>query len=88
MSCKHYIISGRVQGVFFRATTQDRARSLGLCGWVRNLSDGRVEALACGSDENLAKLEVWLHQGPQMAQVDGVEIQAVSESEYSDFEVR
>ena len=88
MSCRHYLVSGRVQGVFYRASTCDQARSLGLRGWVRNLPDGRVEALACGSDEMLAKLELWLHQGPPMAKVDQVQVQSADEPDCIDFQIR
>ena len=89
MACRHYWISGRVQGVFYRASAQGKAQSLGLKGWVKNLHDGRVEAVACGSEEILAKLEVWLHQGPPMAIVDHVEIkQEIVIPDTQDFEVR
>ena len=89
MVCRHYWISGRVQGVFYRASTQQTAQGIGLAGWVRNLRDGRVEAVACGSEEMLAKLEAWLQQGPQMAIVEHIEIQDEPETpETVDFEVR
>ena len=88
MPCKRYLISGRVQGVFYRASTQQKAASLGLSGWVRNLADGRVEALACGSSEKLATLEEWLYQGPPMAEVDNIEVQAAEQGDYNGFGVR
>ena len=72
MLCRHYKISGRVQGVFYRASTHDIAVKLGLSGWVRNMPDGCVEAVACGSEQQLAQFESWLHQGPPMARVDRV----------------
>lgn len=62
-SAIHFYVSGRVQGVYFRATTQATARQLGLTGWVRNLPDGRVEGVACGEGKQLDKLVTWL-QGP------------------------
>lgn len=80
-SAKHFYISGRVQGVAFRASTQERAAQLGLSGWVRNLDDGRVEALACGPAEALQKLENWLWQGPVQARVDDVSAHEVNESD-------
>ncbi|OGI38849.1 MAG: acylphosphatase, partial [Candidatus Muproteobacteria bacterium RBG_16_62_13] len=64
MSCRHYLVSGQVQGVFFRATAQETANALGLCGWVRNTGDDRVELVACGSEASLGELERWLRRGP------------------------
>ncbi len=69
----HAVVSGRVQGVFFRAWTRDKARSLQLSGWVRNLPDKRVEVLAQGEASALNKLLAKLHQGPPLARVDQVE---------------
>lgn len=66
-------VSGVVQGVFFRAATQARARELGLAGWAKNLADGRVEVVAGGDGEALDALERWLWQGPPRARVDAVE---------------
>jgi acylphosphatase len=71
----HAIVHGRVQGVFFRASTQDEALRLGLCGWARNLPDGTVEVLASGPAEGLHELLVWLHQGPGTARVDRVDVE-------------
>lgn len=76
MAAKHVRVTGRVQGVAFRAWTQDRARSLGLSGWVRNRSDGSVEAVVAGPDEAVAALIVALHDGPPQAQVDEVSVTA------------
>ncbi len=70
----HLWISGRVQGVFFRASARDEARRLGLRGWVRNLPDGRVEAVAEGSSEGVDAFVAWCHSGPPMARVDHVEV--------------
>lgn len=69
----HLWVSGRVQGVFFRAHTRDLARRLGLSGYVRNLPDGRVEIVAEGEEEALRKLAAFARQGPPLAQVTGVE---------------
>jgi acylphosphatase len=68
-------VSGRVQGVAFRAYTQEEARSLALSGWVRNLADGRVEVLAEGPREALERLLEWCRQGPSHARVEGVEVE-------------
>lgn len=85
----HLLISGKVQGVFFRANTRDRARRLGLSGWVRNLPDGRVEAVAEGEEERLKELVDWCHHGPPGAIVRAVEARwEAFRGEFSDFEVR
>lgn len=64
-----FLVSGKVQGVFFRASTARMADQLGLRGYARNLPDGRVEVLAVGSPAALAELGSWLAQGPPRAQV-------------------
>jgi len=66
------LVSGRVQGVFFRARTRDKALSLGLTGSARNLPDGRVEVVVCGPEERVATCCDWLREGPAMARVDAV----------------
>ena len=70
----HVLIKGRVQGVFFRAATRDEARAWDLAGWVRNLADGRVEALFEGERPALEKMLAWCRQGPPYAYVDHVEV--------------
>ena len=72
-ACMRYFVSGRVQGVSFRASARNQAARLGLDGYVRNLSDGRVEVLARGDEEALRSLEEWLWTGPPAADVNGVE---------------
>jgi len=62
--CVRYLVSGRVQGVFFRASTRYQAQSLGISGYARNLADGRVEVLACGESKALDQLRTWLVKGP------------------------
>lgn len=69
---KHFLISGRVQGVFYRESTRKKALQLGLSGWVKNLSDGRVECVACGEVSAMQALERWLHKGPITAKVTAV----------------
>jgi acylphosphatase len=68
----HVFISGRVQGVFFRAETQRTAKGFNLTGWVRNIADGRVEALFEGEDTNVDKMIAWCHIGPPSARVEEV----------------
>lgn len=75
MACMRYYVSGRVQGVFFRESARRMADELGLTGYAVNLSDGRVEVLACGDEQVLKAFEDWLWQGPRMAEVEGVERQ-------------
>ncbi|MGD2063783.1 MAG: acylphosphatase [Nitrospirota bacterium] len=70
----HAFVSGRVQGVFFRASTCDEGRRLGLVGWARNLPDGRVEVVAQGAQAALQAFITYLHQGPAAARVDEVEL--------------
>jgi Acylphosphatases len=68
----HVYVSGRVQGVFFRAETQRAAMSFNLTGWVRNVPDGQVEAVFEGEDENVDKMIAWCHIGPPAARVEKV----------------
>lgn len=80
-------IYGRVQGVFFRSWTADKARSLGVRGWVRNRRDGSVELLAYGADEAVEALIAACRTGPPAAKVDRVEVEAAEGSSTSDFRV-
>jgi len=87
-ACRHFLVSGRVQGVFYRASTEAKASALGLRGWVRNLADGRVELIACGSDEQLSLLERWLWDGPAHARVSDVVATSIAPQQFNSFEVR
>ncbi|MFW5453968.1 acylphosphatase [Thioalkalivibrio sulfidiphilus] len=69
---RRFLVSGRVQGVFYRASTRREAQRLGLSGHAKNLPDGRVEVLAAGPCAAVDELEAWLWQGPPAAQVDEV----------------
>ena len=71
----HVFVAGRVQGVFFRASCAQEARALGVAGWVRNASDGRVEAVFEGSDAAVEAIVDWCRKGPAHARVDAVEIE-------------
>ena len=71
---RRVLVSGLVQGVFFRATCRRLARSEGLAGWVRNLPDGRVEACFEGPSDAVERLVEWCHRGPDQAQVRRVEV--------------
>lgn len=82
-------VSGRVQGVYFRASTRDQARLLGLLGHARNLDDGRVEVLVVGRPDAVATLLDWLGKGPPSARVDRVEVFEIEGGEAPDgFHVR
>jgi len=87
-SARHFLISGRVQGVSYRATARRRALALGLCGWVRNLASGQVELWAEGTPAALEALATWCAQGPEGARVDGVEVREVEPSGCEGFEQR
>ncbi|WP_348672690.1 acylphosphatase [uncultured Abyssibacter sp.] len=71
-TCRGFVVSGRVQGVGFRAATRETAQRLELAGWVRNRSDGCVEGVAFGTAAQLEPFTEWLNQGPAMARVDSV----------------
>lgn len=86
--CRCFLVSGRVQGVFFRASTREQALALGLDGYARNLPDGRVEVIACGTVAALASLRDWLHQGPRLAEVTAVEESAAEPPGIAGFETR
>jgi acylphosphatase len=72
MAAVRFLVSGRVQGVAFRAHTRAEALGLGLSGHARNLADGRVEVLAVGDADAIERLAAWLRQGPPLARVDGL----------------
>jgi acylphosphatase len=72
MICRRSFVSGRVQGVFYRATCVRRAQSLGLTGFARNLNDGRVEVLACGESAAVDELVAWLWEGSPASKVTDV----------------
>ncbi len=90
MACVRYVVSGRVQGVFYRASAQEAAINLGLVGWVRNQANGTVEVLACGSESRLRQLEHWLWDGPKFSEVKNIDVASdkTSEESFKDFTVR
>jgi acylphosphatase len=85
---RHVRVTGRVQGVFFRAWARDEAQALGVSGWIRNCSDGSVEALVEGEAEAIEELIDLLREGPPGAQVEDVEIEETDREGLSSFEVR
>jgi acylphosphatase len=85
----HVIIRGYVQGVWFRASTKDEATRIGMAGWVRNLSDGSVEALFEGEKKKVEEIIGWCHRGPSGAQVSKVEISwEPYKAEFKHFDIR
>jgi acylphosphatase len=85
MAAKRFIVSGRVQGVFYRASTREQAMALGLSGYAKNLDDGRVEVVAIGQPPCIDKLERWLRQGPSGARVDEVQCEDCEELDIVGF---
>lgn len=87
VGARRFLVSGRVQGVSYRAATRQQARALGLTGHARNLPDGRVEVLAQGEASALAQLESWLWRGPPLARVDRVEASEIETQPLQGFEI-
>ncbi len=86
---KHVFFEGKVQGVFFRANTRDKAREVGIEGWVKNLRDGRVEAVFEGAEEKVDRVIKWCKNHQPHAKVADVEIEIEEPSgEFNDFVVK
>jgi acylphosphatase len=85
----HVFVSGKVQGVYYRASTRDAAREKGVEGWVRNLDDGRVEAVFEGEEDAVKAMVEWCHKGSRRAEVEDVEVEwEDATGEFDGFEVR
>ena len=84
---RHLIITGRVQGVWYRASMAQEAERLGVTGWVRNRNDGSVEAMVAGNSEQVAAIMNWARRGPPAAQVEHVAVE-IGNGEFSGFEQR
>jgi acylphosphatase len=85
----HIFVSGRVQGVFFRQKTRQRAQNFGVKGWVRNLPDGRVEAVFEGEEDAVAMLVDWCRHGPSYAKVENIDVDFEPfVGEFGDFQTR
>ncbi|MFQ5920417.1 MAG: acylphosphatase [Nitrososphaerales archaeon] len=85
----HVFVKGRVQGVYFRQKLRIAAKRRKVTGWVRNLNDGRVEALLEGNDRNVSEVIEWCHAGPAEARVDDVRVEYEPHTgEFSSFEVK
>lgn len=88
MVARHLVVTGRVQGVFFRASTRDRARAAGVTGWVRNRPDGAVEAHLEGTADAVEAVESWVRAGgPRDAVVDAVETEDTTPTGAAEFTI-
>ena len=85
---RRVLVSGRVQGVWYRQTTADTARAAGVAGWVRNLPDGRVEAVFEGAAAAVDAVIAWCSEGPPNARVDSVDVVSEQPVGATGFEVR
>lgn len=81
--CRHFLVSGTVQGVFYRDSTQQKAQNLGLTGYVTNLSTGQVEIEVCGEESKLDELQEWLWKGPIMSKVEDIQFEDIATPNYS-----
>jgi acylphosphatase len=84
----HVVVRGRVQGVFFRAEARNRARLLGLVGWVRNNADGTVEAAFEGDPDKVDSMVEWCRRGPAHAEVEDIEVAWEAPQDEEEFSVR
>ncbi len=87
MICVHVRISGMVQGVFYRAFTRDKAKELGVNGWVRNIPGGGVEAVLEGERQKVGELLAMMKNGPAGSMVSGVELSELKCKGYEDFKI-
>ena len=87
MNCTHLIISGRVQGVFFRANVRKKANELGLKGYAKNLEDGDVEVVAQGDGNKIKELVEFMRKGPGVAEIKGIEIKHRQPENFKNFEI-
>jgi acylphosphatase len=82
------IVSGKVQGVFYRQSTKEKAGSLGLTGFVKNCADGKVQIIATGTKQSLEDLVSWCKQGPPRAEVSGIEVVVLPLQSFSGFSIQ
>jgi acylphosphatase len=88
-TCVHVLIIGRVQGVWFRASTKQKAEQLGITGWVRNTDGGNVEAVFEGDEKQIQDMIEWCHQGPPLSKVENVEIKNQDPTNsFDDFSIK
>ena len=84
----HVLVTGQVQGVYYRASTRERANEAGVDGWVKNLDDGRVEAVFEGSESDVEAMVEWCHTGSPRARVEDVEVEYGDPEGIDGFEIR
>ncbi len=85
----HVLVSGKVQGVFFRANTRKKAEKLGVKGWVKNTSDGKVEAVFEGKDDNVKEMIEWCKHGSTLAKVKNVDVEEKEpENKFNSFSIK
>ncbi len=84
----HVLISGKVQGVFFRANTQQEAEKRNVIGWVRNTADGKVEAVFHGEASAVDDLIIWCHQGSPASSVENVSVDPIDDESFDGFSIR
>jgi len=86
---KKVIISGRVQGVFYRMSAKQKAENIGITGWVKNRSDGRVEAIFQGYSKKVDEMIKWCYMGPSLSKVENVDIEDVIEAKiFDEFKIK
>jgi len=84
----HVLVSGCVQGVWYRASTRDKAEQLGLTGWVKNTSNGNVEAVFEGEEDSINEMIAWCYEGPSLANVSNVKVNfEKATSKFQDFSI-
>ena len=88
MKCAHLVVSGRVQGVFFRDNVRRKAKELELNGYAKNLEDGTVEVVAQGNEGKINQLIDFIKKGPGIAKVAGISAKHKNPENFSDFEIR
>lgn len=87
-TCIQYLITGRVQGVWYRSSAQKQANKLNITGWAKNLPDGRVQIFACGEAKNLDQFHQWLWKGPILAKVQNIDCKTENYQNFEEFSVK
>ncbi len=88
MPTYHLTISGKVQGVFYRASAKQIASKTGITGWIKNTKEGNVEAMVSGTEDQLQPFLAWCKQGPSGARVLNVQIMPEQETHFNDFSIK